>query len=66
MDSDLRKKEKNGVEKYFVKFLNNAVYGKCTKIWRYKLVTTAKKGNYLVPEPNFQRFSQNLLQSLSQ
>ena len=57
MDTDLRKKAKNDFEKYFFKLMNNAAFVKpmenvilCRDI---KLVTTGRRRNYLVSEPNY-------------
>ena len=68
MNTKLRKKTKNDFEKDFFKLMNNALFGKTMENVRkdrdIKLVTTDKKRNQLVPEPNYHTtkwFSENLL-----
>ena len=68
MNTKLRKKAKNDCEKDFFKLMNNAVFGKTMENLRkhrdIKLVTTDKRRNRLVSEPNYHTgkwFSENLL-----
>ena len=68
MNTKLRKKAKNFFEKDFLKLVNNAVFGKTMESLRklrdIKIVTTDKRRNYLVSEPNYQTkkwFSEGLL-----
>ena len=69
MNIDLRKKENNNnLEKYFFKLMINAVFGKAVENVRkhrdIKLVTTERRRNYLVSEPNYNAtkfFTENLL-----
>ena len=67
MNTELRKKAKNNFEKDFFKLMNNAVFGKTMENVRkhrdIKLVTTDKRRNQLVSEPNYHAikcFSENL------
>ena len=57
MNTDLRKKEKNDFEKYFLKLMNTAVFGKTMENIRkhrdLKFVTTEIRRNYLMSEPNY-------------
>ena len=57
MDTKLRKKSRNNFEKGFFKLINNVVFGKTMENVRkhrnIKLVTTKKRRNYLVSEPNY-------------
>ena len=57
MNTDLGKKTKNDLGKDFFKLRNNDVFGKTMEnVRRYrdiKLVTTARRRNYLVSEPNY-------------
>ena len=57
MNTEVRKLAKNDFEKYFFKLMNNAVFGKTMENIRkhrdIKLVTTDKKRNKLVAEPNY-------------
>ena len=57
MNTDLRKKEKNDFEKDFFKLMNNAVSAKTVENVRkhkvIKLVTTERRKNYLLSEPNY-------------
>ena len=57
MNANLRKKAKNYFEKYFFKLMNVAVSGKAMENVRkhrhVKLVTTERRRNYLVSEPNY-------------
>ena len=68
MNTELRKKAKNDFEKDFFKLMNNAVFRKTMENVRkhrdIKLVTTDKRRNQLVPEPNYHTtkwFSEKLL-----
>ena len=68
MNTKLRKKAKNDFKKDFFKLMNKAVFGKTMENLRkhryIKLVTTDKRRNRLVSEPNYHTtkwFSENLL-----
>ena len=68
MNTNLRKKAKTNFEKNFFKLMNYAFFGKTMENVRnyrnIKHVTTEKRRNYLVPEPNFHTkkfFTENLL-----
>ena len=68
MNPKLRKEAKNDFEKDFFKLMNNSVFGKIMenviKHREIKFVTTDKKRNKLVSEPNYhttKRFSENFL-----
>ena len=68
MNTELRKIAKNDFEKDFFKLMNNAAFGKTMENLRkhrdIKLVTTDKRRNRLVSEPNYHTkkwFSENLL-----
>ena len=66
MNTELRTKAKDNFEKDFFKLMNNSVFGKTMENARkhrdIKLVTTDKRRNQLVSQPNyiqkngFQRF----------
>ena len=64
MNTELRQKAKNYFESNFFKLINNAIFGKTMENVRkhrnIKLVTTERRRNYLVSEPNYQ--IQSLLQ----
>ena len=69
MNTYLRQKANNNFEKDFFKLMINAVFGKTTENVRkhrdIKLVTTGRRRNYLVSEPNYHRtkfFTENLLE----
>ena len=68
MNTKLRTETKNDFEKYFLKLMNNSVQGKTMKNVRkhrdIKLVTTDKRRNQLMSEPNYhttKQFSEDLL-----
>ena len=68
MNTELRKQAKNDFKKDFFQLMNNAVFGKTMENVRkhrdIKLVTTDKRRNQLVSEPNYNTtkwFSENLL-----
>ena len=68
MNTKLRQKAKDNVEKEFFKLMKIAVLGKTmANVRKYKdikLVRTKRKRNYLVSEPNYHTtifFSENLL-----
>ena len=68
MNTELRKQAKTDFEKDFYKLMNNAVFGKTmenvSKHRDIKLVTTDKRRNQLVSEPNYHTtkwFSEKLL-----
>ena len=68
INTDLRKIASNDFEKNFFKFLNNVASGKTKENLRkhrnIKLVTTERRINYLVLEPNYHTtklFTENLL-----
>ena len=68
MNTELRQKAKNYFEKDFFKLMNNAVFGKTMENVRkhrdIKLVTTERRRNYLVSEPNYHTtkfFTEHLL-----
>ena len=68
INTKLRKEAKNDFEKDLFKLMNNSLFGKSMENVRkhrdIKLVTSDKKSNKLVSEPNYhstKRFSGNLL-----
>ena len=68
MTTKLRQKAKNNFEKDFFKLMNNSVFGKTMEnVIKYraiKLVTTERRRNYLVSEPNYHTtkfFTENIL-----
>ena len=69
MNTDLIKTANNGFEKDFFKLMNNAVFVKTMENVRKhsdtKLVTTERRINYLVSEPNYHTtklFTESLLE----
>ena len=68
LNAKLRQKPKYNFEKDFSNLMNNAVFGKTMENMRkhrdIKLVTTERRKNYLVSEPNYHTttfFTENLL-----
>ena len=68
MNTKLRQKSKNNFDKDFFRLINNTVFGKTMKYVRkhrnMKLVTTERRKNYLVSEPNYHTarlFTKNIL-----
>ena len=68
MNTKLRKEAKNEFEKDFFKLMNNAVFGKTMEdVRKYRdieLVTTDRRRNQLVSEPNYHTskyFSEHLM-----
>ena len=68
MITDLRTEAKSEFEKELFKLMNNEVFGKTMENVRkhrdIKLVTTERRRNYLVPEPNYHTtkfFTEHLL-----
>ena len=68
MNTELRKRAKNDFEKDFFKLMNNSAFGKTMENLRkprdIKLVTSDKRRNQLVSEPNYhttEYFSENVL-----
>ena len=68
MNTDLIKKAENDFEKKVFKLMNNAVSGETIETVRkhryIKLITTERRKNYLVSEPNYHTtkfFAENLL-----
>ena len=68
MNTELRKQAKMILKKEFYKIMNNAVFGKTMEnVRKYrdiKLITTDKRRNQLVSEPNYHTtkwFAENLL-----
>ena len=68
MNTVLRKKVKNDFEKYFLKLMNNTVFGKTMENVRkhrdIKFVTTKSRSNYLLSKPNYHTtkfFTEHLL-----
>ena len=68
MNTELKKQAKMTLKKDFFKLMNNAVFGKTMQNVRkrrdIKLVTTNKRRNYLMSEPNYHTkkwFSKDLL-----
>ena len=65
MNTILRQKAKNNVEKGSFKLMNNAVFGKTMEnVRKHRLVTTTRRRNYLVSEPIYNTtklFTENLL-----
>ena len=68
MKTELKKVAKNDFEKYFFKLMNYSVFRKTMESVRkhrdIKLVTTGKRRNQLVSEPNYHTtkyFSENLI-----
>ena len=68
MNTKLRQTTKNNFEEGFFKLMNNAIFGKTVenvrKYRNIKLVTTERRRNYLVSEPNYHTtkfFIENLL-----
>ena len=57
MNAELRKETKNDFEKDFFKLMNSSIFGKTMENVRkhrdIKLVTTDKRRNQLVSEPNY-------------
>ena len=57
MNTKLRTEAKNDFEKHFFRLMNNSVFGKTMENVRnhkdIKLVTTDKRRNKLVSEPNY-------------
>ena len=57
INTKLRQKAKSNFEKEFFKLMNNAIFGKTMENLRkhgnIKLVTTRRRRNYLVSEPNY-------------
>ena len=66
MNTDLRKKVKNDFAKYFLKLMNDSVFGKTMENVRKhsdtKIATTGRRRNYLVSEQNYhtKKFSQKI------
>ena len=65
MNTKLRQRAKNNFEKDFFKLMNNAIFGKTMENMRnIKLVTTERRRNYFVSEPNNHNtkfFTENLV-----
>ena len=68
MNTELRKNTKNEFKKNFFKLINNSVFGKTTENVRnhrdIKLVTSDKRREWLVSEPNYhlhKNFSDDLM-----